>query len=211
MRVAWAALLLALLAASCPATLAGGTPAALSPEAALLTWLSLRGAHFDAEIRPAAVGRQRGVYALRAHADGELIVRLPFATAVPMGKSGWAGLPRLARAAFTPGSAYHVNGSFAPFWATQPPLDALLCVDTLSDTQLDALQAPPLAGEARATRAYLAHQYAVLQAELASEAAAAGETGAPAQRLLSLADYTWLSALTTTRAFDFWVEPHDTS
>jgi toxin-antitoxin system PIN domain toxin len=52
---------------------------------------------------------------------------------------------------------------------------------------------------------------AVLQAELASEAAAAGETGAPAQRLLSLADYTWLSALTTTRAFDFWVEPHDTS
>ena len=82
---------------------------------------------------------------------------LPFAVSVPVGKSGEYSVSKLARVAYDPASLFFVNGSYAPFWRTQPPLSEMLCVDTMSEEEAAALELPELAEHIRLTRGRLLH------------------------------------------------------
>jgi hypothetical protein len=72
------------------------------------------------------------------------------------------------------------------------------------------LESPLLAQVLASHNGEHAAQYATLQATLAAEAGASPSEPAT-QRLLSFNQYNWLAALVTTRAFTFWVDPHDTA
>jgi hypothetical protein len=147
---------------------AGARTAALEPHSvaeSLDRWMVSRGALLGGDIRTPP-GRPRGVYATRDYADDETMGFLPFAVSVPVGKSGEYSVSKLARVAYDPASLFFVNGSYAPFWRTQPPLSEMLCVDTMSEEEAAALELPELAEHIRLTRLSHLEQYENLQARL---------------------------------------------
>ena len=165
-------------------------------------WLVSRGALLGGEVRTPA-GKPRGVYATRDYADDETLGFLPFSVAVPVGKSGEYSVPALARRAYDASSLYFVNGTYAPFWASQPPLSEMLCVDTMGQAEAEALEVPELADHVRLTRQSHREQYENFQAELAFEARAPPPKAGDPPRLLSFDQYLHLAAVITTRAFAF--------
>lgn len=176
-----------------------------------MRWLTTRGALLGGEVRAPADG-PRGLFAARDHAAGETLGFVPFAAAVPVGRTGEPGLvAALARRAYDPHSPFFVNGSWAPFWRTQPPLADMLCGETISDALLAQLEAPAMEAAVREARAAHLADYTELQAELAAEqglpapalAEEEGQEQGSLPLLLSFGQYMHLAALTTTRAFAF--------
>jgi hypothetical protein len=147
---------------------AGARTAALEPRSvaeSLDRWMVSRGALLGGEVRTPP-GRPRGVYATRDYADDETMGFLPFAVSVPVGRAGEYAVSKLAKLVYDPASHYFVNGSYAPFWATQPPLSEMLCVDTMGEEEAAALELPELAEHIRLTRLSHREQYENLQARL---------------------------------------------
>lgn len=74
--------------------------------------------------------------------EDDLIGFVPFSASLLAGAtSSWENTATLARAAFTPGSEFAMDGEYAPFWATQPALRDMLCLEAITPDLAAMLQA----------------------------------------------------------------------
>lgn len=167
--------------------------AAVSADAdELARWVEAQGGLLGGEVREPR-GKPRGLYASRDYEDGELVGWLPLSAAMPLvTENGHYLLKEAVRNVYDPASPRFVRGSWAPFWASQPPLSQLASFDWLPD---DALQ---LLGECGSLAEVLslhmrAHRqtYEELEAELDGSYSVSWE------------QFLHLSMLITTRAFCF--------
>jgi hypothetical protein len=108
----------------------------------LHTWIADNGGFVGFQVDKPCNACERGAFATKAYAPGDVIASVPLAISLKVGE----------HSLHTAGALYEmlhlqpeVNESLALFWATQPRADDILTLDTFTPEQTDMLQSPPLA------------------------------------------------------------------
>jgi len=148
---------------SSPGLLIRQAPVETAEGRALARWLVSHGGFLGAAVLQPR-GKPRGLYAVQDYADDEVIGFIPHAAVVPVSPDALVhDSAELAVRVFDPASKYSLSGGWAPFWAMQPPLHELVCIETLTEEQARQLECPPLEREVLRRRTVHLENYGELR------------------------------------------------